>query len=151
VLETAKGKIAVLNVQGRTFMQPILDNPFHAALIAVEQLRQETPTIIVDIHAETTSEKIAMGRFLDAKVTAVIGTHTYVQTADERIFPGGTPFLCDAGMCGPDDSWPRPRSPADHQKIHGWVTRELSRRRRSGQSLRSDHRSRRKYRPSFAH
>ena len=88
VLETAKGKIAVLNVQGRTFMQPILDNPFHAALAAVEQLRRETPTIIVDMHAETTSEKIAMGRFLDGRVSAVVGTHTHVQTADERIFPG---------------------------------------------------------------
>ena len=104
VLATAKGKIAVLNVQGRTFMQPILDNPFHAALAAVEQLRLETSTIIVDMHAETTSEKIAMGRFLDGKVSAVIGTHTHVQTADERIFPGGTAFLCDAGMCGPDNS-----------------------------------------------
>jgi 2',3'-cyclic-nucleotide 2'-phosphodiesterase len=104
VLETAKGKIAVLNVQGRTFMQPILDNPFHAALAAVEQLRQETSTIIVDMHAETTSEKIAMGRFLDGKASAVIGTHTHVQTADERIFPEGTAFLCDAGMCGPDNS-----------------------------------------------
>ena len=104
VLETAKGKIAVLNVQGRTFMQPILDNPFHAALAAVEQLREETSTIIVDMHAETTSEKIAMGRFLDGKASAVIGTHTHVQTADERIFPEGTAFLCDAGMCGPDNS-----------------------------------------------
>jgi 2',3'-cyclic-nucleotide 2'-phosphodiesterase len=104
VLETAKGKIAVLNVQGRTFMQPILDNPFHAAKDEVERLRQETSIIIVDMHAETTSEKIAMGRFLDRQVSAVIGTHTHVQTADERIFPGGTAFLCDAGMCGPDDS-----------------------------------------------
>jgi 2',3'-cyclic-nucleotide 2'-phosphodiesterase len=67
VLETAKGKIAVLNVQGRTFMQPILDNPFHAALIAVEQLRQETPTIIVDMHAKTTSEKIVMRHFSTRK------------------------------------------------------------------------------------
>jgi calcineurin-like phosphoesterase len=92
VLETAKGKIAVINVQGRTFMQPILDNPFHAALAAVEQLRQETATIIVDMHAETTSEKIAMGRFLDGKASAVIGTHTHVQTADERIFPGAQLF-----------------------------------------------------------
>jgi len=104
VLETAKGKIAVLNVQGRTFMQPILDNPFHAAEAEVAKLRAETPVILVDVHAETTSEKIAMGRFLDGKVSAVLGTHTHVQTADERIFPGGTAFLCDAGMCGPDDS-----------------------------------------------
>jgi 2',3'-cyclic-nucleotide 2'-phosphodiesterase len=104
VLETAKGKVAVVNLQGRTFMQPILDNPFPAAQAEVERLRQETPAIIVDMHAETTSEKIAMGRLLDGKVSAVFGTHTHVQTADERILPGGTAFICDVGMCGPDDS-----------------------------------------------
>jgi metallophosphoesterase (TIGR00282 family) len=104
VLETAKGKVAVLNVMGRTFMQPILDNPFPAALAEVERLGQETPVILVDMHAETTSEKIAMGRFLDGRVSAVFGTHTHIQTADERIFPGGTAFICDLGMCGPDDS-----------------------------------------------
>jgi 2',3'-cyclic-nucleotide 2'-phosphodiesterase len=104
VLETSKGKVAVVNVQGRTYMQPILDNPFPAAMAEVDRLRQETPVIVVDMHAETTSEKIAMGRFLDGKVSAVFGTHTHVQTADERIFPGGTAFLCDVGMCGPDES-----------------------------------------------
>ncbi len=104
VLDTAKGKIAVMNVQGRTFMQNILENPFHAAEIEVRKLRQQTPVIIVDMHAETTSEKIAMGRFLDGRVSAVLGTHTHVQTADERIFEGGTAFLCDAGMCGPIES-----------------------------------------------
>jgi calcineurin-like phosphoesterase len=67
-------------------------------------LRAETPVIFVDVHGETTSEKIAIGRFLDGRVSAVVGTHTHVQTADERIFPGGTAFLCDAGMCGPHDS-----------------------------------------------
>jgi calcineurin-like phosphoesterase len=82
-------------------MQPILENPFSAVEAAVEKMREETPSIIVDVHGETTSEKIAMGRFLDSKVSAVIGTHTHVQTADEQIFPGGTAFLCDAGMCGP--------------------------------------------------
>ena len=66
--------------------------------------RAETPIIFVDAHAETTSEKIALGRFLDGRVSAVIGTHTHVQTADETIFPGGTAFLCDAGMCGPAES-----------------------------------------------
>lgn len=104
VLKTAKGPVGVINVQGRTFMQPILENPFHAVEIAVEQMRQQTSTIFVDAHAETTSEKIAIGRFLDGKVSAVIGTHTHVQTADEQIFPGGTAFLCDAGMCGPANS-----------------------------------------------
>jgi metallophosphoesterase (TIGR00282 family) len=104
VLETAKGKVGVIDVQMRTFMQPILENPFPAVEAAVAAMRQETPVIFVDAHGETTSEKIAIGRFLDGKVSAVIGTHTHVQTADEQIFPGGTAFLCDAGMCGPANS-----------------------------------------------
>jgi 2',3'-cyclic-nucleotide 2'-phosphodiesterase len=104
VLETGKGKVGVINVQCRTFMQPILDNPFRAIETAVAKLREETPNIIVDVHGETTSEKIAMGRFLDGKVSAVLGTHTHVQTADEQVLPGGTAFLCDAGMCGPVNS-----------------------------------------------
>ena len=104
VLETAKGKIGVINVQCRTFMQPILDNPFRAMETTVAKMREETPNIVVDVHGETTSEKIAMGRFLDGKVSAVLGTHTHVQTADEQILPGGTAFLCDAGMCGPVNS-----------------------------------------------
>jgi 2',3'-cyclic-nucleotide 2'-phosphodiesterase len=104
VLDTAKGKVGVINVQARTFMQPILENPFRAVDAAVTKIREETANIIVDAHGETTSEKIALGRFLDGKVSAVIGTHTHVQTADEQIFPGGTAFLCDAGMCGPVNS-----------------------------------------------
>jgi metallophosphoesterase (TIGR00282 family) len=104
VLETAKGKVGVINVQGRTFTQPILENPFRALASAVEEMRKETPVIFIDVHAETTSEKIAIGRFLDGRVSAVIGTHTHVQTSDEQIFPGGTAFLCDAGMCGPVES-----------------------------------------------
>src|ERR1700730_13777445 len=101
VLETAKGKIGVINVQCRTFMQPILENPFRAVDAAVARVREETQNIIVDVHGETTSEKIAMGRFLDGKVSSGIRNHTHVETADEQIFPGGTAFLCDAGMCGP--------------------------------------------------
>jgi metallophosphoesterase (TIGR00282 family) len=104
VLETVKGKVGVINVQCRTFMQPILENPFHTVEAAVTKMREETKNIVVDVHGETTSEKIALGRFLDGKVSAVIGTHTHVQTADEQIFPGGTAFLCDAGMCGPVNS-----------------------------------------------
>lgn len=104
VLDTAKGKVGVINVQARTFMQPILENPFRVMQEAVAQMRTETANIIVDVHGETTSEKIAMGRFLDGKVSAVIGTHTHVQTADEQIFLGGTAFMCDAGMCGPTNS-----------------------------------------------
>ncbi|WP_338287823.1 TIGR00282 family metallophosphoesterase [Luteolibacter sp. LG18] len=105
VLETAKGKVGVLLVQGRSFIQPPLENPFLAAEVEVERLRAEGVNVIVcEIHAETTSEKIAMGRLLDGKASFVVGTHTHVQTADERIFPGGTGFLTDAGMCGPDES-----------------------------------------------
>lgn len=104
VLDTSKGPVGVLNVRGLTYMNPPLDNPFHCAAAEVENLRASTKVIFVDFHAETTSEKIAMGRFLDGKVSAVVGTHTHVQTADEQIFPGGTAFLCDAGMCGADDS-----------------------------------------------
>jgi metallophosphoesterase (TIGR00282 family) len=104
VLETAKGKVGVINVQGRTFMQPSLENPFRHIEEEVNRMRVETRVIFVDVHAETTSEKIALGRFLDGKVSAVAGTHTHVQTADEQIFPGGTAFICDAGMCGPTES-----------------------------------------------
>jgi metallophosphoesterase (TIGR00282 family) len=104
VLETPKGKVGVINVQGRTFMQPSLENPFRHIEEEVTRMRAKTHLIFVDVHAETTSEKIALGRFLDGKVSAVAGTHTHVQTADEQIFPGGTAFICDAGMCGPDES-----------------------------------------------
>jgi hypothetical protein len=104
VLDTPKGKVGVINVQGRTFMQPSLDNPFHVLDRVVAKMREETSIIFVDAHAETTSEKIAIGRFLDGRVSAVVGTHTHTQTADERVFPGGTAFLCDAGMCGPTES-----------------------------------------------
>jgi metallophosphoesterase (TIGR00282 family) len=104
VLDTPKGKVGVINVQGRTFMQPALDNPFEALDRVVRRVREETAIIFVDAHAETTSEKIAIGRFLDGRVSAVVGTHTHTQTADERVFPGGTAFLCDAGMCGPTES-----------------------------------------------
>ena len=104
ILETAKGKVGVINVQGRTFRLPPLENPFRALDTAVAKMREETAVIFVDVHAETTSEKIAIGRFLDGRVSAVVGTHTHVQTGVERVFPGGTAFLCDAGMCGPTES-----------------------------------------------
>lgn len=106
VLDTAKGKVGVINAQGQTFMQPALANPFLAVEAEIERLRELEGELIlfVDFHAEATSEKIAMGRALDGKVCAVVGTHTHVQTADERVFPGGTAFLSDAGMCGPTES-----------------------------------------------
>lgn len=104
VLETKKGRVGVINVQGRTFMKMTLDNPFTAMQQAVEEMRQETPIIFVDMHSETTSEKVSLAWFLDGTVSAIVGTHTHVQTADERILPNGTAFLTDAGMCGPRDS-----------------------------------------------
>jgi metallophosphoesterase (TIGR00282 family) len=105
VLDTAKGRVGVIQVQGRSFIQPPLDNPYIAAEQEAERLRADgVKTIFVDYHAETTSEKVAMGRLLDGKVSAVVGTHTHVQTADETIFPGGTGYLTDAGMCGPEES-----------------------------------------------
>ena len=104
VLETKKAKVAVVNLQGRVFMGQQLDNPFPLITAVVEEIRKETPIIFVDFHAEATSEKVAMGWHLDGKVSAVVGTHTHVPTADERVLPGGTAFQCDAGMCGPEDS-----------------------------------------------
>jgi 2',3'-cyclic-nucleotide 2'-phosphodiesterase len=94
---------AVVNVQGRVFMAD-LDDPFRLIQAEVARLRSETKIVLVDVHAEATSEKIAMARMLDGQVSVVIGTHTHVQTADEQIFPGGTAFLCDAGFTGPHDS-----------------------------------------------
>ena len=101
-VETPAGLVAVLNLQGRIFMGE-LDDPFHAAEHWVDELRKTTPLIIVDFHAEATSEKVALGWYLDGKVSALIGTHTHVQTADERILPKGTAFICDVGMTGPRD------------------------------------------------
>jgi metallophosphoesterase (TIGR00282 family) len=92
-------KIAVLNLQGRVFMEAI-DCPFRRADAEVELLGREAPIIIIDFHAEATSEKQALGWYLDGRVSAVIGTHTHVPTADEKILPGGTAFITDAGMCG---------------------------------------------------
>lgn len=96
-------QVGVINLQGRTFMYPI-DCPFHIGMKEVEKLREKTPVIIVDFHAEATAEKQALGWYLDGKVSALIGTHTHVQTADERLLPGGTAYLTDAGMTGPVDS-----------------------------------------------
>jgi len=95
--------IGVMNFQGRTFM-PALENPFVTGLEAVKKLREQTRVIFVDFHAEATSEKIAFARMLDGQVSAVVGTHTHVQTADEQIFPGGTAYLTDAGFTGPHES-----------------------------------------------
>lgn len=96
-------RLGIINLQGRTFMPP-LENPFLAVMPEVERLAPLTPIIFVDFHAEATSEKIAMARMLDGKISAMVGTHTHVQTADEQIFPGGTAFLCDGGFTGPHES-----------------------------------------------
>ncbi len=99
----AGGYVGVLNLAGRIFMQPI-NCPFETAKSEIAQLREKTKIIIVDIHAEATSEKKALGWYLDGQVSAVLGTHTHVQTADDEILPQGTAYISDAGMTGPFDS-----------------------------------------------
>lgn len=97
-------KLGVINAQGRTFIKPELDNPFLLIEPIIEEIKKETNCIFVDFHAEATSEKIAFGRFLDGKVSAVVGTHTHVATADTQIFSKGTAYQTDAGMCGAHES-----------------------------------------------
>jgi metallophosphoesterase (TIGR00282 family) len=97
------GKIGVINLVGRVFMEAV-DCPFERVRKEIERLRHITPVIVVDMHAEATSEKVAMGWYLDGAVSAVIGTHTHIQTADEKILPGGTAYITDCGMTGPYDS-----------------------------------------------
>ncbi len=94
--------VAILNLMGRTFMPPV-DDPFRCADECLETLRGQTPVILVDMHAEATSEKTAMGRYLDGRVSLVFGTHTHVQTADEQILAKGTAYISDLGMTGPSD------------------------------------------------
>jgi metallophosphoesterase (TIGR00282 family) len=101
-IKTGPHKVAVLNLMGRVFMNPI-DCPFRKADEIVPELRKETPIILVDMHAEATSESVAMGWYLDGRVSAVVGTHRHVQTADERVLPGGTAYITDLGMTGPTD------------------------------------------------
>ena len=104
IVETAAGeRAAVLNLEGRVFMNP-LECPFRTAEQVLASLPKEVKVILVDMHAEATSEKQAMGWFLDGRVSAVVGTHTHVQTADERVLPGGTGYITDVGMTGPVDS-----------------------------------------------
>lgn len=103
ILESGPVRIAVVNLQGRTFMEPI-DCPFQTVDRVLDEIGDRARVIVVDFHAEATSEKISMGHYLDGRVSAVIGTHTHVRTADERVLPGGTAYLTDAGMCGPENS-----------------------------------------------
>ena len=102
-VKTGPHKVAVLNLMGRVFMLPI-DCPFRKADELLPELRKDTPIIIVDMHAEATSESQAMGWHLDGRVSAVVGTHRHVQTADERVLPQGTAYITDLGMTGPTDS-----------------------------------------------
>ncbi|HOT97185.1 MAG TPA: TIGR00282 family metallophosphoesterase [bacterium] len=103
ILTSRQIPVGVLNLQGRTFMYPI-DCPFRTGHEEVARLREKTPIILVDFHAEATAEKAALAWYLDGAVSAIIGTHTHVQTADERIMPKGTAFITDVGMTGPHDS-----------------------------------------------
>ena len=104
VVKSASGrKVAVFSLMGRVYMRPV-DCPFTAAEKVLEEIPDDVVVRICDFHAEATSDKHLMGRFLDGRATAVLGTHTHVQTADEQIFPGGTAFICDVGMTGPHES-----------------------------------------------
>ncbi|MBI5863352.1 MAG: TIGR00282 family metallophosphoesterase [Planctomycetes bacterium] len=105
VATTRRGpKVAVISLLGRTYMNTRADCPFHAADRVLDQIPRDVKLIVVDMHAETTSEKVAMGWYLNGRVTAVVGTHTHIPTADERILPGGTAYITDLGMTGPYNS-----------------------------------------------
>ena len=105
VKETPLGfKIGVINLLGRVFMRYHIECPFRTLKSIVEQIRRQTPVIVVDMHAEATSEKVAIGHFVNGEVSAVVGTHTHIQTADEQILSGATAYITDLGMTGPYDS-----------------------------------------------
>ena len=105
VFETGNGKkVAIINLLGRVFMRYNVNCPFREVRTIVNHLKKDIPVIIVDMHAETTSEKRAMGWFIDGEVSAVVGTHTHIQTADETVLPKGTAYITDLGMTGPHDS-----------------------------------------------
>jgi metallophosphoesterase (TIGR00282 family) len=103
IIEKQGLKIGVVNLQGRVFMQPI-ECPFKTIKEIISQIKSQASIILIDIHAEATSEKLALAHFLDGEVTAIVGTHTHVQTSDERILSGGTAYITDLGMTGPQDS-----------------------------------------------
>lgn len=104
ILSVAGRRLAVINLHGRVLFPFYPDDPFRAIDAELESLQGHCDAIFVDFHAEATSEKIAMGRYLDGRVSAVVGTHTHVPTADEQVLPGGTAYITDVGMCGPIDS-----------------------------------------------
>ena len=104
ILPVGKKKIGVINLAGRTFMNPPLDDPFRLAEKIIATIRRQCDMIFVDFHAEATSEKLALGYHVDGQVTAVVGTHTHIQTADARILPKGTAYITDLGMVGAENS-----------------------------------------------
>ncbi len=103
IVETPAGPLGIISVMGRVFMRPV-DCPFTALDRAIDEIGDSAQHILVDVHAEATSDKQVLARFLDGRVSAVVGTHTHVPTADARVLPGGTAFQCDVGMCGPYES-----------------------------------------------
>lgn len=103
IAETPNGKVGVISLQGRSFMA-MIDCPFRTAEYTINKIKEHTNTIIVDFHAEATAEKIALAYFLEGKISLLLGTHTHVQTSDERIFPSGLGYITDVGMTGPYDS-----------------------------------------------
>lgn len=121
---TPKGAVTVIQVIGRVFMQPHYDCPFRTADQLAKAAARESRVVLVEIHAEATSEKIALGHYLDGRVSAVVGTHTHVPTADERIFPKGTAYISDLGMTGPRQSViGREIDPVLHKFITGMPAR----------------------------
>lgn len=105
IVETSSGKkVGIINILGRVFMRYSLNCPFRTVAKIVAEIKKETNIIVVDMHAEATSEKVAMGHFVDGTVSAVVGTHTHIQTADETVLPKGTAYITDLGMVGPYDS-----------------------------------------------
>ena len=104
IFPVGRKKIGVINMSGRTFMQPLMDDPFRLADKILKRMEKNCDVILVDFHAEATSEKLAFAHYLDGRVTAVVGTHTHVQTADEKILPKGTAYITDLGMVGADNS-----------------------------------------------
>jgi metallophosphoesterase (TIGR00282 family) len=103
VVKTTQGSLAVISLLGRVYMRPV-DCPFDAVDRALDEIGDQASHVVVDVHAEATSDKQVLARYLDGKVTAVLGTHTHVPTADASLLPGGTAFQCDVGMCGPYES-----------------------------------------------
>ena len=104
IYPVGKKKVGVINMSGRTFMQPPMDDPFRLAEKILNFMEKDCDVILVDFHAEATSEKLAFANYLDGRVTAVVGTHTHIQTADEKILPKGTAYITDLGMVGAENS-----------------------------------------------